>query len=128
MGTYYQYANLDRQEIISLAAVANINAGGFGGWSLQAAVLQCFLGFDFRSRCYFDGWTGRWAGQRIQLESDAEDHESDEWDHPACDAGVAFVLHLHRVGDLQRVMGVWGLADDHARVERELAKYLAGGR
>ena len=104
MGTYYQVVNYDKHEVIDLFEVTNIKAGAFEAWSLQTAILNTFLGFSWRGELSWPEWTGRWAGDRIEIQNDATVYppgkDTDEGDWP--DAGMMFLSDLKRRGVLQR--------------------------
>lgn len=119
MGTYYQASNYDKREIISLSYITNIKYGSFHCWTLQVAILTVFLGADYhRQTALPPGWVGRWAGNRVFIENDGADNESDWWfedrdsmtgapvyserDRERSDVGMLFLAELQAKGLLQK--------------------------
>lgn len=114
MGTYYEVSNYDKHEVISLSAIANIKSGSFDPQhSLQTAILNTFLGWSWPRhgiKGLTSEWVGRWAKCRVVIESDAEDNESDDW-NDTFDAGMAFLIHLDRLGALEEFLRVAGFPE-----------------
>jgi len=110
MGTYYQYTNYTKKEIICCSGIASIKWGAFAGWSLQGAILNTFLGFDWRGSNKYPCWSGRWKGDKIALEADCDDNESDDWE-TVKDVGEEFIIVLRDKGILNEWLNLAGVRD-----------------
>lgn len=108
MGTYYQVVNYDKKEYICLSSIANIKYGAYTQWSYQVAILTVLLGSSYyREIDLPKEFVGKWAKDRIIIENDSEDNESDDWDEniedrDTKDIGMFFLAKLRKGGKLAK--------------------------
>ncbi len=124
MGIYYHIANYEKRQIIDLSDVASIKWDAYSSWSLQGAILNTFLGFNWpRLDIDLGGWVGCWAHDKIVIEADNKDHESGLWQE--MDAGMVFLADLWGHRKLPAWLDYTGLSTwDSQGDEYELRQWM----